>query len=256
MAIGKGNFKLSSIDLIRLHSLPKNATARIQTGGHNLEILNAAWSLVSFKEIFEEEVYLFESQNQTPFIVDCGSNIGLSILYFKSLYPEARIIGFEPDPQLYQILTNNISEFSLHNVEIFEKAIWIENAKDMPFQRDMGWGGKLTEYPTSKSTVLVDTLRLKDLISQQIDLLKVDIEGAEFEVFTDIQHHLDFINSIFVEYHGKAGESQKLGQLLNILQNAHFRYYIKEAKSIRHPFVKSERGSDYDLQLNIFAYRV
>lgn len=51
-----------------------------------------------FNELFADACYSFRAQTDSPLIFDCGSNIGLSILFFKKLYPKARVIGFEPDP--------------------------------------------------------------------------------------------------------------------------------------------------------------
>ena len=52
-----------------------------------------------FREIILDTQYMFEADNDFPFIIDCGSNIGVGILFFKILYPQARIIAFEPDPE-------------------------------------------------------------------------------------------------------------------------------------------------------------
>ena len=65
-------------------------------GDFQLKVLN--W------EIFRKGAYLFHTDKKQPLILDCGSNIGMSILFFKMLYPGARIIGFEPDPDTFEIL--------------------------------------------------------------------------------------------------------------------------------------------------------
>src|SRR6478752_2497070 len=49
-----------------------------------------------FREIFMRGDYYFESDNAQPTIIDCGSNIGISVLFFKRLFPQCRIIAFEP----------------------------------------------------------------------------------------------------------------------------------------------------------------
>ena len=53
-----------------------------------------------YEDIFINRVYEFEASRPDPRIIDCGSNIGMSVLYFKHVYPEARIVGFEPDPTI------------------------------------------------------------------------------------------------------------------------------------------------------------
>ena len=64
--------------------------------------------LHSLEEIFEEEVYRFQTENKTPLIIDCGANIGLSVLYFRRLFPNAKIIAFEPDEGIFKILQKNM----------------------------------------------------------------------------------------------------------------------------------------------------
>jgi hypothetical protein len=59
---------------------------------------------ILYKDIFIHRIYHFEAQRPDPLILDCGSNIGMSILYFKHIYPRARVIGFEPDPAIFPYL--------------------------------------------------------------------------------------------------------------------------------------------------------
>ena len=254
-SIGKGDFVIKSIDILRLYSLPKKAISSVRVSLKKIKIINPEWTLFSFKEIFEDEVYLFESENHSPLIIDCGSNIGLSILYFKSLFPNAQVMGFEPDPLIFSLLQENIAEFDLSDVKLFQKAVWTENSDQLPFIQDKGLGGRLVAGFPSQSTIPVGTVRLKEFLVTPIDLLKLDIEGAEFAVLSDVHQELQFVKSLFVEYHSKADEPQKLGQLLEILRNAGFRYHIKDAYPIAHPFIKDERQSSFDLQLNIYAFR-
>ena len=89
-----------------------------------------------------------------------------------------------------------------------------------------------------------------------VDFLKMDIEGAEFEVVKDCAPHLHKIENFFLEYHGKASETHKLNELLEIVENAGFKVYIKmAADNLKHPFAQKETGTIYDVQLNIFCYK-
>jgi hypothetical protein len=95
-------------------------------------------------------------------------------------------------------------------------------------------------------------------LNQNVDFLKIDIEGAEFDVLKDCQDNLSFVKNIFIEYHSNPLEPQILSNLLRIIADAGFRYYIKEAWVNRQqPYIeKSLNQSVYDLQLNIFGYRI
>ena len=79
---------------------------RFQEGKTNLitkefHFIDSESFINQYLEIFENQCLFFETKNQKPKIIDCGANIGISILYYKRLYPEAQIIGFEPDPKFF-----------------------------------------------------------------------------------------------------------------------------------------------------------
>lgn len=63
---------------------------------------------ILFREIFIEPSYFFRTERPHPLIVDCGSNIGMSVIFFKLLYPDARVLAFEPDPAPFELLEQNI----------------------------------------------------------------------------------------------------------------------------------------------------
>jgi hypothetical protein len=103
--------------------------------------------------------------------------------------------------------------------------------------------------------VKVKTARLLDYLNQPVDMLKMVIEGAEFEVLQDCSGALINVEKIFLEYHGLASESQTLQIILETLYESGFRYHIREAFPINHPLIRKERQRKYDLQLNIFGFR-
>lgn len=78
-----------------------------------------------FKEIFVDEIYKFQAQSDTPYIIDCGANIGMSCLYYKKLYPNSKILAFEADKHIANVLKQNMKTNHLNDVEIIDKAVWI-----------------------------------------------------------------------------------------------------------------------------------
>lgn len=209
----------------------------------------------TIKELFEEECYFFETNKPTPFIIDCGAYIGLSVFYFKWRFPNAKVLAFEADPQTFEVLQKNVSNLQLENVEILNRAVWNEE-KELVFYSGNSMSGSLFIDAENKGTpVYVKTAKLKNYLNQPVDFLKLDIEGAEFEVLNDIRNDLGQVERIFLEYHSLAGETQKLGALLEILTAAGFRYYIQEAKNYTHRPFMGLKKEGFDLQLNIFALR-
>ncbi len=79
--------------------------------GHTLHVHDQASFRLGYSELFNEEIYKFRSQKANPYIIDCGSNMGMSIIYFKSLFPDSRIVGFEADPYVFSFLKKNIQSF-------------------------------------------------------------------------------------------------------------------------------------------------
>ncbi|CAN0317493.1 unnamed protein product, partial [Chrysoparadoxa australica] len=64
--------------------------------------------LWQFHDIFVKQVYKFKTDSEHPVIIDCGSNIGLSVIYFKKQYPKAKVTAFEADPDIYKVQLQNL----------------------------------------------------------------------------------------------------------------------------------------------------
>ena len=156
-----------------------------------------------FHEIFVNQIYRFECDKQSPKIVDCGSHIGLSVLYFKMLYPDSVIIAFEPDRESFKILEKNIRVNKIKYVEVFNLALY-DSTGLTPFYREsspewdscgnstvMEWGDR-----NGFKNDNVDGVILSDYLSHGIDFLKMDIEGAEWKVLKTIANNLHLIREI------------------------------------------------------------
>jgi len=207
-----------------------------------------------FKDIFVDEIYKIEANNDSPIIYDCGSNVGISLLYFSLLYPKAKIIGIEADKDICGICEVNMKKNNINNVDIINKAVWIDNL-GVDFSIEGGDGGNLNE---TKNTKKIESIRLKDLLEKEskIDLLKIDIEGAEHEVIKDCAGSLSNVQNIFIEYHSWSSNEQKLSEILAILEKNNFRYYIDNITNRRLPFIYNGLLNKMDLQLNIFGYKI
>lgn len=215
--------------------------------------------LLSVRELFIEEIYRFRPDTDTPRIIDCGAHIGMSVLFFKLNYPHARVIAFEPDSSNYSIAKKNIDSWQFTNVELIQKAVWTHNGQIL-FQHlnDMGSNILQEEGVSGEITGVtkVDCIRLSDFLQTQTDFVKLDIEGAEYEVIKDCRDSLVNVKNLFIEYHGNYNEMHKLSTILDIVTGQGFAYYIKEAGNIySRPFYDKERNYSYDVQLNIFCFR-
>jgi len=217
-------------------------------------ITSPFWFLHSIHEIFVQEVYKFPSKNKNPFIIDCGANYGLSIIYFKQLYLDAKIIAFEADPYISKILKTNILRSNLSDINLIDAAVWKERTK-LFFTSEGSVGGKIDRDKNVKNNIEISAIRLRDYLIQPVDFLKIDIEGAEYEVLKDCHDLLTNVQNLFIEYHVLRNEEQHLDDILFWISSAGFKYYIKEAwNNMSYPYMQFYNDY-YQMQLNIFCYR-
>ena len=221
-----------------------------------IEYVDANTLAHGYEEIFLKEFYEFKTNKINPIIIDCGANIGLASIYFKETYPNSTVISFEPDPEIYKILQQNIKDRNYQNIELYNCAIYNKSSK-VSFQQEGGFSGRVPYKSDTKNIIQVDCIDLNEVLLRYdtIDFLKIDIEGAENELLPAINKSLSRVINLFIEYHSHTEEPQKLHELLKIMQNAGFRYHILEAFTRRKPFVNRNTLLGMDLQLNIFAYR-
>lgn len=212
--------------------------------------------LHSLDEIFLQDIYKFTTSTDKPYIVDCGANMGLSILYFKRQYPNAEIDAFEPDKNIFSVLKKNMEAFYKDgSVRIHEKAVW-KDETELDFFSDGGLSGStVLDFSHTETTSKVKTVDLKKFLKRNVDFLKIDIEGAENDLIFDLKGNLDNVKHFFLEYHGIKDSPQNLGDILNLLKSEGFEYCIRVAgETINYPFC-GDRPKNYNQQLNILCYR-
>lgn len=190
-----------------------------------------------FKDIFKNKIYHFETTKGDPIIIDAGSCIGMSIIYFKHIYPDSRIIGFEPDSNIYNILQSNIKANDLKNVEIINAAL-SSSEGFLTFYPDGTDGGSLF-HENENAAIKVPSVKLSKFINEPIDFLKMNIEGAELEVLYEMEHKLALVNEMVIEYHSFDNSKQKLHKILELLNKNGFMYLINDFDADTNPAVKT-----------------
>jgi FkbM family methyltransferase len=191
-----------------------------------LRITDGRSFFIQIKDEFVHGIYHFETDNPRPVIIDGGSNIGVSILYFKRLYPNVRIIGFEPDPAIFRMLSENIERNKLKEVEVFEFGLG-EKEGTTTFLADNSASGQFGE---GENSITVRVTTLSKYIDGPIDFLKLNIEGQELPVLRELEASgkLGYVRELVFEYHGWAGQEQRLGELLSLLDRNGFRYFVHD----------------------------
>ena len=139
-------------------------------------------------------------------IVDAGANIGLSAVFFANKYPDAAIFAVEPEESNFQLLKRNVSRYP--QIRPLHMALWGESRQIHLIDPGDGHHG----FQTVKADEVgngqrrkVQAITMEDLITRlelnYVDILKVDIEGAEKEVFENSLGWIDRVGVIMVELH-------------------------------------------------------
>ena len=208
---GKAAFLLTylKVELTRFFvaGLLKRKITRERIFGRDIHFFDYETFATLFEEVYVADVYYFASVSPDPVIVDCGSNIGIAIFYFKKLYPDSTVLAFEPDPNTFAMLERNVKTAGFSNTTVVNKAL--SNATgSISFYVDGMRPGSLVQSTRRESlsqadVQLVEADLLSEYLSGPVDLLKMDIEGSEQEVFEDLAKSgkLSLVREIVMEYH-------------------------------------------------------
>lgn len=192
------------------HKLPgfrsKKQVLQERLLGFDVQFKSYGQLIALFEEIFIQQIYLFKSVTDTPSIIDCGSNIGLSILFFKKLYPSATISAFEPDPECLALLKENMERNNITNVSIHNIALSDAEQETVLYKvASVGGGVMLSPFASSEksSQIKVIAKRLSAYISGKVDIIKIDTEGAELYILDDLlqTNKISFAKNLIIEYH-------------------------------------------------------
>ncbi|KSW30065.1 FkbM family methyltransferase [Cellulomonas sp. B6] len=243
-------------ELDRLWAMPRGEVTSTDIAG-DIRLADGPSFVSQFRAIVTDEIYAFEKPgDDPPVIVDCGANIGLATRWWLSRWPDARIEAFEPDPDVFAILQANLAGVP-DTVRLHQVALAAE-AGTATFDRLGSDAGRLDDRAQGPTATTVPTVTLSSVLAdlEHVDLLKIDIEGAEVEVLHEAEHLLGRVDRVFVEYHSRVGERQQLGNLLNLLRRAGFRYYMEVPRTSQRPFVSVSQEVDMDVLVEIWAHRI
>jgi FkbM family methyltransferase len=157
-------------------------------------------------EILVKHLYGCEFHSEPRSIVDAGANIGLASIFFANKYPDARIVAIEPEASNFRMLKKNTARYP--NVTPVQAALWNENCELELFDPEQGHSAFQMRSGSASATRLSNRVQAKtvdEIMSElnitAIDLLKVDIEGGEKEVFANPAKWIDRVGTIAIELH-------------------------------------------------------
>ena len=207
---------------------PRLTHGEIALGPYSLRYSDLLTFCPQWHDIFVLGSLAFETRDPTPRILDCGANVGLASLFYKRRYPAARITAFEADPAIAALLAHNVRANGAEDIEVVAAAVWTQ-AGEITFQADGADAGAVSSPDGARggAAMRVPAIRLADWLSRErIDLLKLDIEGAEVEVLTDCEGVLDHVNAILLEVHEFDPGRRRCPELLQLLGRCGFAYAV------------------------------
>lgn len=179
------------------------------------------------REIFLLREYQISTLNPAPVIIDCGANIGISILYFKRLFPASKILAFEPNPVVFELLKLNVEQNQLGGVELYNYCLSDqEGAIEFFVNENKGtMEGSILSDRGGSHQLSVKAVRLSSFINAKVDLVKMDIEGSELPVIEELKKEgkLSLVETYLIEYHHNIiGQFSEIGKFIQYFESEGF----------------------------------
>jgi FkbM family methyltransferase len=227
--IDKGLCVIQEPDHVRgriLDAVTDDGIVHLAHGDLHFPCRHSLWTLLH--EILFHEDYFFPCEISAPRIIDAGTHMGMAIYYFKTLYPDARITGFEPVPYLREIAEKNVAGMGYKDVEVLPFAL-AESAGERTFYTSASWSmaGSLQDrrrgLGDEVTEVTVPCVQLSAYLDEPVHFLKIDIEGAEADVISEVRDKLGNVQYLFCEVHQGGGlDSDRLSTILQRLEGVNF----------------------------------
>lgn len=168
--------------------------------------------VLAFAQIFQGRQYQVLARRPPRVIVDAGANIGLASVFFANKFPEATIIAVEPEPANFAMLVRNAAPYP--NISPVNAALWNADGLVNILDNGLGSWGFVTESigadsnqdPSSHVRAMTMVTLFASCRLTTIDLLKIDIEGAEKEVFESAGSWINQVDALMVELHDRLKE--------------------------------------------------
>ncbi len=178
--------------------------------------------LTMFDQIFYSKEYDVHVPINPTIIVDLGANVGFGSIYFANRFPNSSIFSLEPNVENYAVACNNVKHY--RNIKMVYGAIWNTSEEIHVVDKGFGEASFIIEQGAGANNIQAYTIKkvMDTMKTEYIDILKIDIEGSEKEIFeTGFEDWLPFSKIIIIETHDrfKKGSSKAV---LNAISSYNF----------------------------------
>lgn len=193
---------------------------------------------IVYSEVFEELEYDIDVNNDAPLIFDCGAHIGVAAVFFVTKYPNSKILAFEPNPSSVVYFRQNASRYlesnqiTLHQVALGAKSEIVQLSPT----KEAGSLLASTHFKYAGPSVPVQCHTLSSYLNEhtKVDLIKVDVEGAEWDIIQDLidSNSLNKIDNLVVEFHERPEDSGKTNTFVSLISSHGYINSIRSQKSV------------------------
>jgi hypothetical protein len=190
--------------------------------------------LSAYDECFVAHSYRFGARSKRPLIVDGDAGCGLAVLYFKCLYPEGRVIAFEPDETAFGLLERNCHAYGLPDVDLVHGTL---SAQEHLITPDPHTGSGPPGGP--------------------VDMLKLGVDASQAHDLGRLAGLIAAADHVALDYRGPVGELQEIGPVFEILSDAGLRVAVQSPDAaLARPLVELPSSRTRVLRLRILGFRV
>jgi FkbM family methyltransferase len=187
---------------------PKEVVVSYDNVKHPIYLRLKTSDMLTFVHVFLRSEYNVDIAKKPTVIVDAGANIGLTSVFYANKYPDAKIIALEPEYSNFILLKKNTAAYG--NIVAINKALWGENTTLEIVDPGLDKWGFQTRKRNEKEadrkkaieSITIDKLMIDNMLSH-IDILKIDIEGAEKEVCETASAWIDKVGMMAIELHDR-----------------------------------------------------
>lgn len=196
-----------ALRVMRPPKTPQEILVYLKMINRHVCIRSETTDLKCLEKVFVYDEYKLPFELHPRLIVDAGANVGMATLYFAHKYPEAQVVAIEPEYSNYEMLRRNCG--GLPNVTTIQGALWPVNCPlEIEDKTTEAWTFRITDHSSGSGNTVVPAVTITDILervqAKRIDLLKLDIEGSELQLFSNGgEQWIDRVQAIAIELHDR-----------------------------------------------------